>query len=100
MPPNPKAIWNERGLIREVLKVGLKSVPKSKAPILEVCKQDAPVITSYSIHYTKLYEAVLPVGCGLTFLESVFIPAVLPQREYDMIHAEQLNQSGFIEIIH
>lgn len=43
MPPNPKAIWNERGLIREVLKVGLKSVPKSKAPILEVCKQDAPL---------------------------------------------------------
>ncbi|CAM4393273.1 UbiD family decarboxylase [Paenibacillus macerans] len=43
LPPSPKALWNERGLIREVLKVGMKTVTKSDAPILEVCRTEAPL---------------------------------------------------------
>lgn len=42
-PPTPKAIWNERGLIREVLKVGMKTVPISDAPILQVCQTESPL---------------------------------------------------------
>jgi 4-hydroxybenzoate decarboxylase subunit C len=43
MPPTPKAIWNERGLIRDLAKVGLRNVSASKAPILEVCETDQPL---------------------------------------------------------
>jgi 4-hydroxybenzoate decarboxylase subunit C len=43
MPPTPKALWNERGLIRDLAKVGLRNVPASKAPILEVCETDHPL---------------------------------------------------------
>lgn len=43
LPPSPKALWNERGLIRDVLKVGMKTVSKNEAPILEVCRTEAPL---------------------------------------------------------
>lgn len=43
MPPTAKALWNERGLIREVLTVGMKTVPKMEAPILQVCKTESPL---------------------------------------------------------
>lgn len=43
LPPTPKALWNERGLIREVLKVGMKTVPKGESPILQVCRTDRPL---------------------------------------------------------
>lgn len=32
LPPTPKAIWNERGLIRDVLKVGMRTVSKKTPP--------------------------------------------------------------------
>lgn len=52
MPPTPKALWGERKLIADLLKVGLKNVSASQAPALE-CRQaevdlrKLPVITSW-----------------------------------------------------
>lgn len=52
MPPTPKALWSERKLIADLLKVGLKNVSADQAPALE-CKQvevdltRLPVITSW-----------------------------------------------------
>ncbi|MBP2002067.1 UbiD family decarboxylase [Paenibacillus shirakamiensis] len=43
LPPTPKALWNERGLIREVMKVGMKTTVKGEAPILQVCRTDQPL---------------------------------------------------------
>ncbi|MFC7439664.1 UbiD family decarboxylase [Laceyella putida] len=52
MPPTPKAIWGERQLIFELLKVGLKPVSASQAPVLETKQPQVdlsrlPVITSW-----------------------------------------------------
>ncbi|CAM3048297.1 UbiD family decarboxylase [Paenibacillus sediminis] len=43
LPPTPKAIWGERGLIKEIFKVGLKNVPTSEAPILQVSRTNSPL---------------------------------------------------------
>lgn len=52
MPPSPKILWQERHLFKDLLKVGLKLVPKAKAPVLEVTQPEVdltqlPVITSW-----------------------------------------------------
>jgi menaquinone biosynthesis decarboxylase len=52
MPPTPKALWSERSLIADMLKVGLKDVPKAKAPILQSLQSppaldQIPAITSW-----------------------------------------------------
>jgi menaquinone biosynthesis decarboxylase len=52
VPPTPKALWSERGLIMDLLKVGLKEVPAPKAPILQQLRRQSPleglpVITSW-----------------------------------------------------
>lgn len=52
MPPTPKAIWNERHVLKELLKIGLKQVPAEKAPVLETKQKETdltklPVITSW-----------------------------------------------------
>ncbi|AJY75753.1 UbiD family decarboxylase [Paenibacillus beijingensis] len=43
LPPSLGAVWGERGLIKDVLKVGLKTVAPSNAPVLEVCRKDKPL---------------------------------------------------------
>lgn len=43
MPPTPKAIWGERGLIMDMMKVGMKEVPKGSAPILGALKRERPL---------------------------------------------------------
>lgn len=43
MPPTPKAIWGERGLIWDMMKVGMKTVPKNNAPILGQVKKSKPL---------------------------------------------------------
>ncbi|UQZ86219.1 4-hydroxybenzoate decarboxylase subunit C [Paenibacillus konkukensis] len=43
MPPTPKALWNERGLIMDLMKVGTKTVPASAAPVMQQCRKDAPL---------------------------------------------------------
>jgi len=43
MPPTPKAIWGERGLILDMMKVGMKEVPKGSAPILGALKRERPL---------------------------------------------------------
>lgn len=43
MPPTPKALWQEKGLILDLLKVGTKQVPPSQAPILGACNREAPL---------------------------------------------------------
>lgn len=43
MPPTPKAIWGERGLIMDMMKVGMKEVSRANAPILGTLKRDKPL---------------------------------------------------------
>ncbi|MEK8132449.1 UbiD family decarboxylase [Paenibacillus filicis] len=52
LPPTPKAIWEQRQLLFDLLKIGTKNVGSEAAPVLQVCKTDAPlagipVITSW-----------------------------------------------------
>ncbi|WP_241154347.1 UbiD family decarboxylase [Staphylospora marina] len=52
LPPSPKKLWGQRALIKDLLNVGLKSVPAAKAPVLEVRQPrpdltQLPVITSW-----------------------------------------------------
>ncbi len=34
LPPSPRKLWQQKGLIRDVMKVGTRRVPASKAPVL------------------------------------------------------------------
>ncbi|WP_282940758.1 UbiD family decarboxylase [Paenibacillus sp. RC67] len=43
MPPTPKALWNERGLLMDLMKVGTKTVPSSAAPVMQQQRKDAPL---------------------------------------------------------
>ncbi|MDF2962001.1 MAG: 4-hydroxybenzoate decarboxylase [Paenibacillus sp.] len=43
VPPTPKALWNERGLILDLFKVGTKTVPAGAAPVLQQCSKDTPL---------------------------------------------------------
>jgi UbiD family decarboxylase len=43
VPPTPQALWNERGLIFDLLKVGTRTVPPNKAPVLDICETDEPL---------------------------------------------------------
>ncbi len=52
VPPTPKALWNQRQMIFDLLKVGIRSASRSEAPILQVCNRtsplsELPVITSW-----------------------------------------------------
>ncbi|WP_274652474.1 UbiD family decarboxylase [Paenibacillus humicola] len=43
LPPTPRALWGERSLLWDALKVGLKQVPASSAPVLGVCRREQPL---------------------------------------------------------
>ncbi|MEV2624011.1 UbiD family decarboxylase [Paenibacillus larvae] len=43
LPPTPKAIWGERKLIMELLRVGTKEIKGSGAPILGECRRQDPL---------------------------------------------------------
>nr|WP_308737669.1 UbiD family decarboxylase domain-containing protein [Paenibacillus sp. AR247] len=43
LPPTLSALWNERGLIKDILKVGMKTVPMGDAPVLGVSRSDQPL---------------------------------------------------------
>lgn len=43
MPPTLKAIWGEKNLIWDMMKVGMKEVPSGSAPILQVLKRERPL---------------------------------------------------------
>ncbi|WP_248927813.1 menaquinone biosynthesis decarboxylase [Paenibacillus hamazuiensis] len=43
IPPTPKALWNERQLIFDLMKIGTKQVPPTAAPVLQVCNKSAPL---------------------------------------------------------
>lgn len=52
LPPTPKALWKERKVLNDLLKVGLKPIPAKNAPVLEtkqaiVNLQELPVLTSW-----------------------------------------------------
>ena len=52
MPPTPQALWGERALILDLLKVGTKKVQQNQAPILGGLKREnplagLPVLTSW-----------------------------------------------------
>lgn len=53
MPPSLGKIWDMRSLLGQATKVGLKKIPASKAPILEVCQtpsrlSELPLLTSWA----------------------------------------------------
>lgn len=43
MPPTLKALWGEKQLILDMMKVGMKEVPSSSAPILGSLKKERPL---------------------------------------------------------
>lgn len=43
IPPTPKALWNEKDLLFDLMKVGMKTIPHSQAPVLEVCDRNDPL---------------------------------------------------------
>lgn len=45
MPPTPKALWNERGLIFDLARVGTKKAAGGQTPILDVCRKQQPMDT-------------------------------------------------------
>ncbi|WP_310551635.1 UbiD family decarboxylase [Paenibacillus glufosinatiresistens] len=52
LPPTPMAVWKEKGLLWDLLKVGIKNVPQGEAPVLGVCRnqdplKDLPRVTSW-----------------------------------------------------
>ena len=50
MPPTLKALWGEKNLILDMMKVGMKEVPASNAPILGSLKRERP-LSRPSSHY-------------------------------------------------
>lgn len=43
LPPTPKAVWDQRQLLLDLLKVGTKNVSSDAAPVLQQCKTEAPL---------------------------------------------------------
>jgi UbiD family decarboxylase len=43
IPPTPKALWNEKDLLFDLMKVGMKTIPHAQAPVLEVCDRNEPL---------------------------------------------------------
>ncbi|CAM3459591.1 UbiD family decarboxylase [Paenibacillus lactis] len=43
LPPTFSALWNERGLFKDILKVGMKSVPQQEAPVMGVKVTENPL---------------------------------------------------------
>jgi UbiD family decarboxylase len=43
IPPTPKALWNEKDLLFDLMKVGMKTIPHAQAPVLEVCDRNDPL---------------------------------------------------------
>lgn len=43
VPPTPKALWQQRQLIVDLLKIGMKNVSSESAPILQQCNTEAPL---------------------------------------------------------
>lgn len=41
--PSPGMLWKERGLVREALRLGMKSVSRKNAPVLEMCRKELPL---------------------------------------------------------
>ncbi|MBN3554994.1 UbiD family decarboxylase [Fictibacillus nanhaiensis] len=54
MPPSPSVLWKKKGMIKDVLTLGTKTVNKNKAPLLEtfttnVNMQDLPALTGWHL---------------------------------------------------
>ncbi|ANA79391.1 UbiD family decarboxylase [Paenibacillus glucanolyticus] len=43
LPPTFSALWNERGLLKDILKVGMKSVPQHEAPVMAIKVTENPL---------------------------------------------------------
>ncbi|ANE45050.1 4-hydroxybenzoate decarboxylase [Paenibacillus swuensis] len=43
IPPTPKALWKERNMILDLMKVGMKNVQPSDAQVLQVCDTNSPL---------------------------------------------------------
>ncbi|MDO3675536.1 UbiD family decarboxylase [Paenibacillus ehimensis] len=43
LPPTPKAVWDQRQLLLDLLKVGTKNVSSDAAPVLQQCKTESPL---------------------------------------------------------
>lgn len=52
LPPSISGVWQEKGMLLDLLKVGIKNVSQGEAPILNVCRstdplKDLPRVTSW-----------------------------------------------------
>ncbi|GAB2676998.1 UbiD family decarboxylase [Paenibacillus thermoaerophilus] len=43
LPPSAKKLWEERGLLLDLMKVGMKTLPRDKAPVLQHCETQNPL---------------------------------------------------------
>jgi len=43
LPPTLGAVWGERGMVKDLLKVGLKNVPNSAAPVMGAVRRENPL---------------------------------------------------------
>ncbi|WP_135556104.1 UbiD family decarboxylase [Paenibacillus cymbidii] len=43
LPPTPKALWGERGLLFDLMKVGMRQVPPADAPVMQVRERREPL---------------------------------------------------------
>ena len=43
LPPTMSAMWGERGMVKDLLKVGLKNVPNSAAPVMQAVRREDPL---------------------------------------------------------
>ncbi len=43
LPPTLGAVWGERGMVKDLLKVGLKNVPNSAAPVMQAVRRENPL---------------------------------------------------------
>lgn len=43
LPPTPAGLWREKGLLYNLLKVGVRDVPQGEAPVLGICRSTEPL---------------------------------------------------------
>ena len=43
VPPTPRRVWRQRGLIARLLRTGVRTVPASRASVLERCRTESPL---------------------------------------------------------
>ncbi|SDI26723.1 UbiD family decarboxylase [Alteribacillus bidgolensis] len=64
VPPTPKAMWQEKSLFKQLMRMGMKNLPKSKSPVRQIetesfSMQDLPALTTW--HHDSNPFVTLPL---------------------------------------